>query len=129
MAETTTERDGLRDIVIEAVNAKDPDLFSLADGINVPGSLLDRTMEVMERWPRMILSRGMLETEPVAAVWLPDEEGRYARVGHLEFDIEDGSARMDVIEEIRSDLVTEPPAGLEVADWEDSEAVGEGWLV
>lgn len=86
-------------------------------------------MEVMERWPRMMLSRGQLDTEPVAAVWLPDAEGRYARVGHLEFDIEDGSARMEIVEEVRGDLVSEPPAGLEVADWEDSEAVGEGWLV
>lgn len=129
MAEMTTGRDGLRDIVVEAVNAKDPDLFSLADDIEVPPSLFDRTMQVMERWPRMMLSRGKLDAEPVAAVWLPDDEGRYARVGHLEFDIEDGSARMEIIEEADPDLITEPPAGLEVADWEDASAVGEGWLV
>lgn len=130
MAEvTTTARDNLRDIVVEAVNAKDPDLFSLADEVDIPSSFVESVVDVMERWPQMVLSRGQIGAEPVAAVWLPNEEGRYALVEYLEFDIENGSARMEIVDDVHADLVTEPPAALEVAEWENADAGGEGWVV
>lgn len=129
MARVTTGRDAFRDIVVEAVNAKDPDLLSLADDVEVPVSNMDTLLEIMERWPRAMLSRGQIGNEPVAALWVPDSEGFYAPAGHLEFDIEDGTARIEMLAGTHPDLVSEAPPGLEVADWEDAGAVGEGWVV
>lgn len=129
MARVTTGRDAFRDIVVEAVNAKDPDLLSLADDIEVPAANMDTLLEIMERWPRVMLSRGQIGNEPVAALWVPDSDGLYAPAGHLEFYIEDGSARVELLAGTHPDLVSEAPPGLEVADWEDAQAVGEGWVV
>lgn len=129
MARVTTGRDGLRDIVVEAVNAKDPDLLSLADDIEVPSTTLDTFLELMERWPRAMLSRGQIGNEPIAALWVPDSDGLYALAGHLEFYIEEGTARVELLAGSHPDLVSEAPPGLEVADWEDAQAVGEGWVV
>jgi len=127
--ETMTGRDSLRDIIVEAVNAKDPDLFSLADDIEISDVTVDVILEVMERWPQLLVSRGELGVEPVAAVWLPDEEERYAQVGYLEFYIEDGAARIELVEEVPSELVAESPPAMELAEWETAAAVGEGWVV
>lgn len=129
MARVTTGRDGLRDIVVEAVNAKDPDLLTLADDIEVPTETMDTFLEIMERWPRAMLSRGQVGDEPVAALWVPDSEGLYAPAGHMEFYIENGTARVELLAGNHPDLVSEAPAGLEVADWEGAGAVGEGWVV
>lgn len=126
MAES--EVDGIRDIVVEAVNAKDPDMFSLADEVEVPETMVDRVMQVMERWPRLMLSRGALGTEPVATVWLPDDDDRYAQVAYLEFDVENGAARMEIVDDVPPELISEPPTGLELAEWENGDAVGEGWV-
>lgn len=129
MARVTTGRDALRDIVVEAVNAKDPDLLSLADDIEVPATNMDTLLEIMERWPRVMMSRGQIGNEPIAALWVPDSDGLYAQAGHLEFYIEAGTARVELLAGTHPDLVSEAPPGLEVADWEDARAVGEGWVV
>lgn len=129
MARVTTARDAFRDIVVEAVNAKDPDLLSLADDIEVPPITMDSFLEIMERWPRVMLSRGQIGNEPVAALWVPDSESLYAPAGHLEFHIEEGTARVELVAGTHPDLVSEAPPGLEVADWEDAGAVGEGRVV
>lgn len=129
MTETMTGRDTLRDIIVEAVNAKDPDLFTLADDIQISDDTVDVVLEVMERWPRLLLSRAERGVEPVASVWLPDEDERYTPVGYLEFYIEEGAARIEVVEEVPDDMIGEPPPGMEVAEWEDGDAFGEGWLV
>lgn len=128
MARVTTEQDAFRDVVVEAVNAKDPDLLSLADGIEVPSSTMDTVLDIMEGWPRSLLSRGEIGTQPVAALWVPDSDGLYSPAGYLEFYVEDGSARIELMDGTHPDLVSEAPPGLEVADWEGPEAVGEGWV-
>lgn len=128
MARVTTGPDGLRDIVVESINAKDPDLLSLADDIDIPPAMVDDVIEIMERWPRVMLSRGEIDRQPVAAVWAPDSDGFYAPAGHLEFQIEDNTARVELVPGTHPDLISEAPAGLEVADWEDAGAVGEGWV-
>lgn len=129
MARVTTGRDAFRDIVVEAVNAKDPDLLSLADDIEIPPTTMDTFLEIMERWPRAMLSRGQIGDEPIAALWVPDSEGLYAPAGHLEFYIEEATARVELLAGTHPDLVSEAPPGLEVAEWEDAGAVGEGWVV
>lgn len=129
MAQVTTGRGGLRDIVVESVNAKDPDLLYLADDIDIPPEMVEDVLEVMERWPRVMLGRGELDTQPVAVVWAPDSDGLYAPAGFLEFSIEDGAARMDLVPGTPPDLFGAAPPGLEVSDWGDAGSVGEGWVV
>lgn len=129
MAQVTTGRGDLRDIVVESVNAKDPDLLSLADDIEIPPAMMEDILEVMERWPRVMLSRGQVGAEPSAVVWAPDSDGMYAPAGYLEFYIEDGSGRVELVPGTHPDLISEAPPGLEVADWEDAGAVGEGWVM
>lgn len=128
MARVTTGRDGLRDIVVESFNAKDPDLLSLADDIEIPPAMVDDILEVMERWPQVMLGRGEIAGEPVAAVWAPDSDGMYAPAGHLEFYIEGVTARFELVPGTHPELISEAPPGLEMADWEDAGAVGEGWV-
>lgn len=128
MAKVTTGRDAFRDIVVEAINAKDPDLLSLANDIDVTAAM-ETFLELMERWPRIMLSRGQIGDEPVAALWAPDSEGLYAPAGHLEFDLENGTGRVELLTGSHPDLVSEAPPALEVAEWEDAGAVGEGWVV
>jgi len=120
--------DEVRDMVVEAVNAKDPDMFGAVNTVSVPESLVDRVLTVMERWPRLMLSRGEMGPDPVAIVWLPDEDDRYAQVAYLEFDVESGSARMEVVDDVPPELIAEPPTGMELAEWENADAVGEGWV-
>lgn len=112
--------DDLRDVVVESVNARDPDLLSLADGIVIRNGMGDRLEQILERWPRALLTRADLGGRPVAAVWLPDRNECYVRVGHLEFQVDDG-AHMVVVPERNPDVVAEAPAGLEVAEWESNE--------
>ncbi len=118
-----TGPDDLRDVVVESVNARDPDLLSLADDVIIRDGMGDRLEHILERWPRALLTRGDLAGRAVAAVWLPDRNERYVRVGHLEFEIEAGGARMIVVPERDPDVVAEAPAGLEVAEWESSELI------
>src|SRR5690606_22931062 len=112
----------------EAVNAKDPDMFTLADDVDIPDDMIDRALDVMERWPRLMLGRGEIGLEPVAAVWVPDDDDRYALVGHLTFHIDHGVARLEVVDELDPELTTAPPPGLEIAEWESAAGVGEGWV-
>ncbi len=118
--------DGLRDLVVEAINSRDPGVLELADGIEIPDDLSDRLMEIFERHPRTMATRGDLRGRPVAAVWLPDRNERYVNLGHLEVDIEDGNARIVAVAERDPDLVPEAPAGFEVAEWESTELADSG---
>ena len=106
----------IRDIFVEAVNAKDPDMFTLAD-VAVPDEMIDRALEVMERWPRLMLSRGGIGLEPVAVIWVPDDDDRYTPVGHVMFAVEDGAARFDVVDGPRPGLIPASlPAGIEAME-------------
>jgi hypothetical protein len=123
--------DELRDVVVEAVNARDLEILSLPEGIDVPVDLRTRLQRVIERSPRTMLTRGDLSGDPVAAVWVPDRGERYVRVGHLEFSIEDGTARIVPVLERHPDVIAEAPPGLTVAEWESTDLAdgGEGWWV
>lgn len=106
----------IRDLFVEAVNAKDPDMFTLAD-VAVPDEMIDRALEVMERWPRLMLSRGGIGLEPVAVIWVPDDDDRYTPVGHVMFAVEDGAARFDVVDGPRPGLIPASlPAGIEAME-------------
>ena len=122
--------DDFRDLVVESVNARDPDLLSLAVA-TLPHTLVDRLGLLSERQPRLMLTRGEVNAEPVAAVWLPDRNERYVQVGYLEFDLAGDGARMTAVERPHPDLVAEAPAGFEVAEWESADLAdsGEGWWV
>ncbi|MFP3914336.1 MAG: hypothetical protein ACLFWM_05635 [Actinomycetota bacterium] len=124
MASLTTGRSGLRDVVVEAVNAKDPDLLALAEDLRFPPETIDALLDLMERWPRLMLSRGDLDGQPVAAVWVPDTEGAYGPGGHVEFYIEEATVRLALVPEAHPRLVSEAPPGLEVAEWEDIDLPG-----
>ncbi|MGA7271580.1 MAG: hypothetical protein WB239_10955 [Acidimicrobiia bacterium] len=126
-----TASDDLRDVVVESVNARDPDLLTLADDVVMRNGMGDRLEQILERWPRVLLTRADLEGRPVAAVWLPDRNERYVRIGHLEFEVDGGGAHMSVVGERSPDVVAEAPAGLEVAEWESGDLAdswGDWWV-
>lgn len=126
-----TASDDLRDVVVESVNARDPDLLTLADDVVMRNGMGDRLEQILERWPRLLLTRADLGGRPVAAVWLPDRNERYVRVGHLEFEVDGGQAHMSVVAQRNPDVVAEAPAGLEVAEWESGDLVdswGDWWV-
>lgn len=119
----------LRNVVVEAVNARDPKLVeqAMADTDD-----LKRTIETMdERWPRMMMTRGDLDGRPVGVVWMPDRNEQYRQVAHLEVVIDDGEPEATLVEGVAPSLVAEEPPGRSVAEWESATEVdrGEGrWI-
>ena len=115
----------LRNIVVETVNARDPELLDeagLADS-----EALTETVQIMdERWPRMMMTRGDLDGTPVGVVWMPDQNERYRRVAHIDITIDEGVPDASLVEGVDPDLVAESPPGRSVAEWESEIEVDQG---
>lgn len=109
----------LRNVVVEAVNSRDPKLIEQAD---LPDTEpLERTIQIMdERWPRMMMTRGDLRGMPVGVMWMPDRDERYRQVAHLEIVPEENGPEATLVEGAEPDLVSEDPPGRTVAEWESS---------
>ncbi len=124
-------RGEVRDVVVEAVNARDFALVREHLGDDAAERLREPLLRVRERWPRLIMSRGDLKGDPVAAVWLPGRRETYVQVGHVEFakDNADGP-RLELFPGVHKDLVAKQP-GPNVAEWESMEQLdsgGDDWI-
>lgn len=114
-----------RNLLVESVNARDPDLLRQSDVPDVD-TLIETIRTMNERWPRMMLTRGELGAAPVAAVWMPDANERYRRVGHVVVQPEEDGAHVEMVPDPDPDLVAEEPPGRTVAEWESAVEVDEG---
>lgn len=116
----------LRNLVVEAANARDPQLVELAGLADV--ATLRRTLQTIdERWPRLMMTRGDIGETPVAVVWMPDAHERYRPVAHLEVSVvPGGTGHLTLVDGLSPDLVAEEPPGLRVAEWESATAFDRG---
>ena len=120
----------LTNVVVEAVNSRDPALIDQAD---LPDTgALKRTIQTMdERWPRMMMTRGDLNGTPVGVIWMPDRNERYRRVAHMEIVPDEDAPQPTLMERADPDIVTESPPGRTVAEWEssnDTESGDSRWI-
>ena len=115
----------LTNLVVEAVNARDPGLLDQAD-ISDTGALKQTIRTMDERWPRMMMTRGDLNGVPVGVIWMPDRNERYRRVAHLEIVPEDDGPEPTLVDSADPDLVSEDPPGRTVAEWESSKDTESG---
>ncbi len=116
------------DAFIEFFNSRDVDAIAelLTDDVSAEifnGYSKEDTVEGLRdffvRNPRTILTRGELEGTPVAALWMPDVEEKYALVGYLDMtDTKDGIDHIAYVDEADPDLYAEEPGGYQVAEWE-----------
>ena len=115
----------LRNVLVESVNAQDPELIG---DVDVPNpSELEEIIEVInERFPRVMMTRGDLDNRPVAVVWMPDRNERYRRVAHVEILPEEGGPHTEFVEGADPAVLAEEPPGLTVAEWESTEQTDSG---
>lgn len=109
----------LTNLVVEAVNSRDPRLIDQAD-VPDTGALKSTLQNMDERWPRMMMTRGDLAGRPVGVIWMPDRNERYRRVAHLEVVPDEDAPEATIVEGADPDLVSEDPPGRTVAEWESS---------
>jgi hypothetical protein len=88
--------------------------------------LIDGMTDLILRYPTLIVTRGDLGHDPIAAAWLLDQElNRYGLVGYFRFELDDGDEPLieilEYIEEVPDtpNAVFEPPEASEIAEWED----------
>lgn len=80
----------LRDIVVEACNANDPDLLLQLTEWVVDGPALVDMFDHIDRHPGSTLTAGSLDGTPVSVVWTVDIGGDYRVVGYLESAVVEG---------------------------------------
>lgn len=122
--------ENLTNLVVEAVNSRDPSLLEQAD-LPYVGALRQTIQTMDERWPRMMMTRGDLRGRPVGVIWMPDRNERYRRVAHLEIVPEEEGPEPTLVEGAEPDLVSEDPPGRTVAEWEsfhDAETGDSRWI-
>lgn len=117
--------ENLTNVVVEAVNSRDPSLLEQVDLPDV-GALKQTIQTMDERWPRMMMTRGDLRGRPVGVVWMPDRNERYRRVAHLEVVPEEEGPEPTLVEGADPDLVSEDPPGRTVAEWESTNSTDTG---
>lgn len=115
----------LRNVLVESVNARDPELIENVDLPDV-GELEGVIEMINERFPRLVMTRGDLDDRPVAVVWMPDERERYQQVAHVEVIPERDGPHTEIVEEVDPSLVAEDPSGFTVAEWESDRARDRG---
>lgn len=129
------EGESIVDEFIEYFNARDLDGIAgllaedvQAELVHVNGSVaavLEGIEDLFLREPSVVLTRGELGSEPVAAVWHPAGD-RYVAVALLAFSFTEGEGeaieRIDLIDVLdQEDLLLEEPDGSELAEWDVSE--------
>lgn len=110
-------KEDLTDLIVEAVNARDPALVDELD-IPRPELLTDRMEMIQERWPRLMMTRGDIEDRPVAVIWMPNAREVYQPVAHVEVTVDADDPYMTLIEGRDPNLVAEEPATRSLAEWE-----------
>ncbi|MGH8932957.1 MAG: nuclear transport factor 2 family protein [Egibacteraceae bacterium] len=124
----------LRDAFIEAFNARDLDavLDLVADEVEVPDlvgegreALSEEMQAIWERSPAVILTRAIVDGNPSAVGWLPDQDGSWSRSALVTFDDERGLLTLVEIPDDPDDLArakAEDPGGEpldEELDWSE----------
>ncbi len=122
---------------VERFNARDVDGIeellapdAEADLLSACGrnDLVEGLTELCERYPSLLLTRGEVGSEPVAAAWIPDtERADFDLLGVLHFEWADDNlvARFELVE-APPDAVLERPDLSELNEWEDWRIVDEG---
>lgn len=119
------DAEDLVNLVVEAVNARDPQLVEQTELAGTEG-LMETLRTMDERWPRMMMTRGDLGGRPVAVVWMPDQNERYRQVAHAEMLTDESGPEISLIEGVDPTLVAESPPGRTVAEWESAAEVDQG---
>ena len=120
---------------VEAFNARDWEGVSdlLAEDVTsdffqatAAADLIEGMIDLMLRYPTLVVTRGDLGHDPVAAAWLLDQDlERYGLVGYFRIEIDESDepliANLEYIEEVPDtpEAVFEPPEGTEIDEWED----------
>lgn len=60
-------------MLVESVNARDPELLEEGIGVGDTEDLEAVIEQINERFPRVMMTRGDLDDRPVAVVWMPDD--------------------------------------------------------
>ncbi len=119
--ETFNARDweGVSDLLAEDVTS---DFFQATTAED----LIEGMIDLMLRYPTLVVTRGDLGHDPVAAAWLLDQElERYGLVGYFRIELDEGDepliANLEYIEEVPDtpDAVFESPEGTEIDEWEN----------
>lgn len=114
---TARDLDGLTDVLAPDVLAEFLDstsCFGAIDGLN----------ELVLRNPTLMFTRGDLDSEPIVALWILDQDKDcYDLVGYLMFEMTDSNEliqRLEFVEELPGleDLVIETPEGREIPEWD-----------
>lgn len=136
----TTEEVAPEDLVsafVEGFNARDLEaigellsvdceLHGIVEDADTPMGVLN---ELQSRSPWMSLARAELGLEPVAAIWIPDENQRYRLVGYFSVETNDAEiTRIELFEDVPEELLSETPdvswAASEVESTEGDTASG-----
>jgi len=111
--------DGITDLLAEDATSE---FFQAANA----EELVEGMTGLLLRYPTLVVTRGDLGNDPVAAAWLLDQElDRYGLVGYFRFELDDGDEplieNLEYIEEVpvTPNAVFEPPEASEIAEWED----------
>lgn len=84
------ERIRLRDIVVEACNANDPDLLLQLTECVVDAAALADMFDHIDRHSGSIFTPGSLDGTPVSVSWTVDTLGDYRVAGYLESAVVEG---------------------------------------
>ncbi|MEX1091693.1 MAG: hypothetical protein WEF28_00920 [Acidimicrobiia bacterium] len=111
--------EGVSDLLAEDVTS---DFFQATTAED----LIEGMIDLMLRYPTLVVTRGDLGHDPVAAAWLLDQDlERYGLVGYFRIELDDNDepliANLEYIEEVPNtpDAVFEPPESTEIDEWED----------
>lgn len=117
--------DDMRNLLVDALNARDPELLS-QPGVPNAEAIGEVVATMNERWPRMMMTRGDIDGDPVAVVWSPDEAEQYQQVAHVEIAAEDEAFDISFVDGVAPNLVSEDPPGRTVAEWESTSQLDRG---
>ena len=101
----------LRDIVVEACNANDPDLLLQLTEWVVDAPALAAMFDHIDGQSGSILTPGSLEGRPVSVAWTVDTLGDYRVVGYLESAVVEGEVVCHFLQGHPQTLVAERPIG------------------
>ncbi|MGF1617351.1 MAG: hypothetical protein ACFCU2_06020 [Acidimicrobiia bacterium] len=111
--------EGVSDLLAEDVTS---DFFQATTAED----LIEGMIDLMLRYPTLVVTRGDLGHDPVAAAWLLDQDlERYGLVGYFRVEIDESDepliANLEYIEEVPDtpNAVFESPEGTEIDEWED----------
>ena len=135
MTDDTTETpadsavENASDEFVDLLNARDLDGIADLVAVDVASDLFDGTgvesavhgmAGLLRRYPQLIATRGEEGSQPIIALWIPDEEDRYQMMGYLELSTEEELIdRITYVDTPGSDLLVEEPSADEMDEWQD----------